>query len=72
MQFRLSALLAVSVVTGAALASPVVRGPASSPTVRLDNGTFVGTSDGTVNSFLGIPFAKPPYVLLNSLYEPYF
>ena len=30
------------------------------PSVTLDNGTFVGTLDGTANKFLGIPFAKPP------------
>ena len=33
------------------------------PTVTLDSGTFVGVGDGTVDRFLGIPFAKPPYVL---------
>jgi hypothetical protein len=32
------------------------------PTVRLDNATFVGVSNGTVSKFLGIPFAQPPYV----------
>lgn len=30
------------------------------PLVQLDEGTFVGTLDGNVNTFLGIPFAKPP------------
>ncbi|PIL35137.1 hypothetical protein GSI_02926 [Ganoderma sinense ZZ0214-1] len=30
------------------------------PTVQLDNGTFAGTSDGTVDKYLGIPYVKPP------------
>ena len=33
------------------------------PTVVLDEGTFVGVTDGVTKRFLGIPFAKPPYVL---------
>lgn len=32
------------------------------PTVQLDNGTFLGISDGLVSRFLGIPFGKAPYV----------
>ncbi|KAI0075529.1 carotenoid ester lipase precursor [Panus rudis PR-1116 ss-1] len=32
----------------------------SSPTVTLDNGTFAGITDGVVDHFLGIAFAKPP------------
>ncbi|KAF9224035.1 alpha/beta-hydrolase [Gyrodon lividus] len=39
-------------------------GPASSkaasPTVTLDNATFTGVASGTVNRFLGIPYAQPP------------
>ena len=31
-------------------------------TVKLDQATVVGTSDGVVTQFLGIPFAEPPYV----------
>ncbi|TFK27680.1 carotenoid ester lipase precursor [Coprinopsis marcescibilis] len=30
------------------------------PTVILDNGTFIGTTDGVSSRFLGIPFARPP------------
>ncbi|OCH90086.1 carotenoid ester lipase precursor [Obba rivulosa] len=30
------------------------------PTVRLDDGTFIGATDGVTDSFLGIPFVKPP------------
>lgn len=34
---------------------------APSPTkVSLDKGTFVGTTDGSVNKYLGIPYAQPP------------
>ncbi|KAI0655443.1 carotenoid ester lipase precursor [Cubamyces menziesii] len=34
--------------------------PWGAPTVQLDQGTFIGTTDGTTNKFLGIPFAQPP------------
>ena len=34
----------------------------TSPTVQLDNATFTGTGDGTINKFLGIPYVQPPYV----------
>ena len=36
--------------------------PRGAPTVQLDQGTFIGTTDGTTNKFLGIPFAQPPCV----------
>ncbi|KAH9891908.1 carotenoid ester lipase precursor [Cubamyces lactineus] len=45
-------------LVGAALAIPLKT--QSAPTVQLDQGTFIGTTDGTTNKFLGIPFAKPP------------
>ncbi|KAH8989912.1 carotenoid ester lipase precursor [Lactarius hatsudake] len=32
----------------------------SSPIVKLDKGTFVGTTANGTNKFLGIPFAQPP------------
>ena len=32
------------------------------PTIVLDNGTFVGSSEGDVSVFRGIPYAKPPCV----------
>lgn len=46
-----------------AFAAPSPRG---SPTVTLDKGTFVGAVDGLTYKFLGIPFAKPPYVEADS------
>ena len=33
------------------------------PTVKLDQGTFLGAVDGLTHKFLGIPYAKPPYVM---------
>lgn len=30
------------------------------PTILLDQGTFVGVSDGVTTRYLGIPYAKPP------------
>ena len=45
------------------------------PTVNLDSATVLGTTDGTVTQFLGVPYAQPPYartLLLSSghLAEP--
>ncbi len=45
-----------------ALAVPTDPRKRAPPTIQLDQGTFVGTSDGTTNKFLGIPFGKAPYV----------
>ncbi|OJT04264.1 Lipase 4 [Trametes pubescens] len=51
------ALLLKSIV----FATPLALAAAStSPTVTLDKGTVVGTSDGFLDQFLGIPFAQPP------------
>ncbi|KAI0804500.1 carotenoid ester lipase precursor [Irpex lacteus] len=33
---------------------------APGPQVQLDQGTFIGSRNGSINRFLGIPFAKPP------------
>ena len=37
-----------------------IGGVAAAPTIQLDCGAFVGNSTGTVDKFLGIPFALPP------------
>lgn len=34
----------------------------AAPTVTLDNATVTGAASGSINSFLGIPYAQPPYV----------
>ena len=55
----------LSIITvHAALASLAAAAPTkrASPTVTLDDGTFTGVASGKVNKWLGIPFAKPPYV----------
>lgn len=47
----------------ATLGSSILAAPSSRsllPTVTLDQGTFVGVTDGTVDQYLGIPFAQPP------------
>ncbi|KAI0029235.1 Alpha/Beta hydrolase protein [Vararia minispora EC-137] len=41
-------------------AVPAVIPRATAPSIKLDNGTFVGATSGNVNKWLGIPFAKPP------------
>ncbi|KAM5540854.1 hypothetical protein V8D89_005498 [Ganoderma adspersum] len=51
-------LCLVPFAIGATLAWPMAQRAA--PSVKLDDGTFVGDSDGDVDKFLGIPFAKPP------------
>ncbi|ETW82212.1 Esterase/Lipase [Heterobasidion irregulare TC 32-1] len=37
-----------------------IGGVAAVPTIQLDRGVFIGNSTGTVDKFLGIPFALPP------------
>lgn len=58
-----SSLLTIALLTMAPIG--VVRSSAPdlqsiSPTIVLDEGTFIGVGDGVINRFLGIPFAKPP------------
>ncbi|KAF7357370.1 Carboxylic ester hydrolase [Mycena sanguinolenta] len=53
-------LFALLLQTRAAVGATVTE-RAAAPTVTLDSGTFVGTaSSSNTQSFLGIPFAKPP------------
>nr|VWO97518.1 Carboxylic ester hydrolase (EC [Ganoderma boninense] len=54
----LRSLFLVPFVVGAAFAVPTTQNAA--PSITLDHGTFMGISNGTVDQFLGIPFAKPP------------
>ncbi|KAI0354803.1 carotenoid ester lipase precursor [Trametes cingulata] len=54
----LQSLCLFPALAGVALAAPFA--PRAAPTVQLDQGTFIGTTDGTTNKFLGIPFAKAP------------
>lgn len=42
----------------------VTAAPAAT-TVKLDSATVTGKSVGSVQQFLGIPFAKPPYAFSN-------
>ena len=71
MQLSATALLtALCLVIDASLGVEGLKIPArdtaaaTQPTVRLDNGAFVGTVSGDVKRFLGIPFALPPCVSL--------
>ena len=67
-RLRRAALFAVSTVsvaatvltvgTGGAVASPASGG--ASPIVRIDDGLVRGTTAGTVDEFLGLPYAAPP------------
>ena len=43
----------------------VGRAPPQAPTILLDNGTFIGVSEGDVSVFRGIPYAQPPCVVLS-------
>ncbi|KAI0793609.1 carotenoid ester lipase precursor [Fomes fomentarius] len=54
LQFVLGALLNTSSTGAFATDGPIA------PTVRLDAATVVGSQNGSVDSFLGIPFAQPP------------
>ncbi len=53
---KLQALVALAFHVYLACAAP------SSTKVTLDKGIFVGTTDGNVNKYLGIPYAQPPWV----------
>ena len=39
---------------------PIAEKRAAGPTVTISNGTVVGSTTGSVDSFKGIPFAEPP------------
>ena len=58
----LRALALLPFISVAVFAAPTDINKRASPTVTLDNGTFIGKADGSTNKFLGIPFGKPPYV----------
>ena len=53
-------LFSIALLAGyVALASAQAVKP---PTVKLDQGTFIGVANLSIDKFLGIPFAKPPFV----------
>lgn len=52
-------LLAVSVLAVSAVAAPL-NSRAVGPSVTIKNGTVVGSTNGIVDSFRGIPYAQPP------------
>ncbi|KAG8896432.1 hypothetical protein FRC01_011823, partial [Tulasnella sp. 417] len=57
MKLQIASLLATSLLV------PVLAAPARrwvDRSIQLDQGQFVGSSDGVVNRFLAIPFALPP------------
>ncbi|KAI9454048.1 Alpha/Beta hydrolase protein [Lactarius psammicola] len=58
MAFLRGLLVIICTVTATVLAAPATR--ATRPIVKLDKGTFTGTTADGVNEFLGIPFAQPP------------
>lgn len=39
------------------------------PTVKLDQGKFIGVANLSIDKFLSIPFAKPPFVTFISLLD---
>lgn len=43
-----------------AVAVPVKEKRATPPSVTVQNGTIIGSSSGTIDTFNGIPFAQPP------------
>lgn len=54
-------LTLATVLGGSVLAAALNVPPEQSlPTVVLDNAIVIGKANGTVNQFLGIPFAQPP------------
>jgi hypothetical protein len=57
LQFKMIPAAIVSFVLHAAY---VFAAPLAGPSVSLGNATFVGTTFGTTEKYLGIPFAQPP------------
>ena len=55
--FRLAASLAWVAMLGVADAAAQ---PSLTPPVQVEGGTVVGTRDGALSSYKGIPFAAPP------------
>ena len=54
-------LVAICTAMATVLGAPTIR--ATGPIVTLDEGTFIGTTASGVDMFLGIPFARPPFVV---------
>jgi hypothetical protein len=63
--FTLRNLLLVAQLIPIALASEETFGPK----ITLDNGVFTGKFSGLTHKFLGIPFAKPPCVLVSDTHD---
>jgi len=57
LQFRMIPAAIINFVLHAAY---VLAAPLAGPSVSLGNATFVGTTSGTTEKYLGIPFAQPP------------
>ena len=56
-------LLQLAAVFGVVSAIPsATNREVSEPTVQLDRATVIGSTNGSVTSYMGIPFAEPPYV----------
>ena len=57
LQFKMIPVAIISFILHAAY---VLAAPLAGPSVSLGNATFVGTTFGTTEKYLGIPFAQPP------------
>lgn len=55
------AAIVLQAYVAVASSSPHIASRAG-PTVTLDSAVVTGVASGSVDSFLGIPFAAPPYV----------
>ena len=53
--------LVIAVILGSVLvAATALRGADSAPKVKIETGKLEGKTDGSINAFLGIPYAAPP------------
>jgi para-nitrobenzyl esterase len=58
---KLGSSLALAALLGTALlAATALNGADSAPKAKIETGKLEGKSDGTINAFLGIPYAAPP------------
>ncbi|RDX42833.1 carotenoid ester lipase precursor [Lentinus brumalis] len=58
---RLAIFVQLAATLGSAVvSSAVLNGTPAGPSVTVDNATVLGTTNGSVTSYIGIPYAQPP------------
>ncbi len=67
---RLAIFVQLAATLGSAVvSSAVLNGTPAGPSVTVDNATVLGTTNGSVTSYIGIPYAQPPCVASPFLHD---